>query len=166
MDDWAATLPKVGDPFDWTGERMPARVVPALALEDGGRVDVRAWEKPNPSPLAEQDLWLSEFEYCVYARKPGAYHDAQVAGRGAWVYPSGSSKRHPTEKPLPLFQRIVRTSCPPDGIVCDPCSGSGTAGEAAVSTGRRFVGWELAETWHRLATFRIKDAADQLSIFG
>ena len=50
---------------------------------------------------------------------------------------------HPTEKPDALTEILIRTSCPPDGIVGDLFAGSGSAGEAAGRAGRHYVGCEI-----------------------
>jgi site-specific DNA-methyltransferase (adenine-specific) len=56
------------------------------------------------------------------------------------VSPTGKEKLgYPTQKPLGILERIVRASCPRDGLVLDFFAGSGTSGAAALRTGRRFV---------------------------
>ena len=50
---------------------------------------------------------------------------------------------HPTEKPADLLEILIRTSCPPDGIVGDLFAGSGAAGEAAMRAGRRYAGCDI-----------------------
>lgn len=50
---------------------------------------------------------------------------------------------HPTEKPSDLIEILIRTSCPPGGVVGDLFAGSGAAGEAAMRAGRRYVGCEI-----------------------
>lgn len=50
---------------------------------------------------------------------------------------------HPTEKPVDLLEILVRTSCPPGGLVCDMFAGSGAAGEAARNSGRQYIGFEI-----------------------
>jgi DNA modification methylase len=45
----------------------------------------------------------------------------------------------PTQKPRALLERIVRCATPPGGLVVDLFAGSGTTGEAAHATGRRFI---------------------------
>ncbi len=39
---------------------------------------------------------------------------------------------HPTEKPVGLLEILIRTSCPPDGLIGDFFAGSGAAGEAEI----------------------------------
>ena len=56
------------------------------------------------------------------------------------VSPTGKEKLgYPTQKPLGVLRRIVRASCPPGGLVLDFFAGSGTAGAAALESGRRFL---------------------------
>lgn len=50
---------------------------------------------------------------------------------------------HPTEKPVDLLEILIRTSCPPGGVVSDLFAGSGAAGEAARNAGRGYVGFEI-----------------------
>lgn len=50
---------------------------------------------------------------------------------------SESNKRkYPTQKPLKLLERIIKTSCPENGWVFDPFAGSGTTALAAKLLGR------------------------------
>lgn len=44
--------------------------------------------------------------------------------------------RHPTVKPIDLIAWLVKLVCPPGGLFLDPFAGSGTAGVAALRTGR------------------------------
>lgn len=53
--------------------------------------------------------------------------------------------------------------CAPDGTVLDPFTGSGTTGVAALLEGRRFIGIELTDTYHRTATERLERAAQGLA---
>lgn len=46
---------------------------------------------------------------------------------------------HPTEKPVPLLDLLIRYACPESGLVLDPFAGSGSTGEAARLAGRRAV---------------------------
>ncbi len=53
---------------------------------------------------------------------------------------AGDRIGYPTQKPLPLIQRIISASCPPGGLVLDCFMGSGTTIEAAERLGRRWIG--------------------------
>lgn len=62
---------------------------------------------------------------------------------------------HPTEKPVPLLEILIRTSCPKGGLVGDFFAGSAAAGEAAFATGRRYVGCELLAEHVEAARLRL-----------
>jgi site-specific DNA-methyltransferase (adenine-specific) len=57
------------------------------------------------------------------------------------IVPPGGKERtgYPTQKPLGILRRIVRSSCPPGGLVADYFAGSGTTGIAAQESNRRFI---------------------------
>lgn len=46
---------------------------------------------------------------------------------------------HPTQKPVALFEYLIRTYTNPGDLVLDNCSGSGTTAIAAENAGRRWV---------------------------
>ena len=50
---------------------------------------------------------------------------------------------YPTQKPLPLYERMIEASCPPGGIVLDPFAGCATTCLAAERLGRRWVGIDI-----------------------
>jgi site-specific DNA-methyltransferase (adenine-specific) len=41
------------------------------------------------------------------------------------------------------MERLIKAVTPSEGIVLDPCMGSGATGVAAVQSGYRFIGCEL-----------------------
>ena len=66
-------------------------------------------------------------------------------------------EKHPTEKPLPILEWIVKSSCPEDGLVLDCFMGSGSTALAAKANGRNFLGCEIDSNYHKLANKRIKE---------
>jgi site-specific DNA-methyltransferase (adenine-specific) len=52
---------------------------------------------------------------------------------------------------------------PPNGIVLDPFTGSGSTGKAAILDGFRFIGIEMTEDYIPIIEGRLKYAADQRS---
>jgi site-specific DNA-methyltransferase (adenine-specific) len=50
-----------------------------------------------------------------------------------------AKKIHPTQKPVSLFQYLIRTYTDKGNLVLDNCSGSGTTGIACQNTGRDFI---------------------------
>jgi len=50
-----------------------------------------------------------------------------------------NKRKYPTQKPLKLLERIITSSCPPNGWVLDPFCGSGTTAIAAQLHGRNCI---------------------------
>lgn len=65
---------------------------------------------------------------------------------------------HPTQKPVALFEYLIKTYTNPGETVLDNCMGSGTTGVACVNTGRRFIGIERDEGYFDIAEKRITEA--------
>jgi DNA modification methylase len=61
----------------------------------------------------------------------------------------------PTQLPVALLTAIVGCASEPGDLVVDPFCGSGTAGEAAIRLGRRFVGVERREEFAEWARKRL-----------
>lgn len=63
---------------------------------------------------------------------------------------------HPTSKPVPLLEYLVRTYTNEGETILDPFAGSGTAGVAAMRTGRRAVLIEMEEKYCEMAAKRLE----------
>ena len=50
---------------------------------------------------------------------------------------------HPTQKPVALFEYLIRTYTDEDAFVLDNCIGSGTTAVACIRSGRNYIGFEL-----------------------
>lgn len=66
---------------------------------------------------------------------------------------------HPTQKPVPLLEYLVRTYTNEGETVLDNCMGSGSTGVACVRAGRRFIGMEKDAHFYRVAVDRIEQEA-------
>ena len=130
-----------------------------------------AWEKPNPPPnlscryfthSTETVLWAARdahakhtFNYQLMRQENGG---KQMKSVWRFQAPRKAEKvhgRHPTQKPVELLTRIIRSASNELDLVLDPFLGSGTTGVAAASLGRRFVGIEREEEYLGLATRRL-----------
>lgn len=68
---------------------------------------------------------------------------------------------HPTVKPIALMRWLCRLVTPPNGLILDPFTGSGSTGCAAVLEGFRFVGIEREAEYVAIAEKRIAHWAAQ-----
>lgn len=67
---------------------------------------------------------------------------------------------HPTEKPVALLEYLIKTYTNPGDLVLDNCMGSGSTGEAALRTGRKFIGIEKDKDFFDIASNRILNLID------
>lgn len=65
---------------------------------------------------------------------------------------------HPTQKPVPLLEYLIKTYTNKDDVVLDNCMGSGSTGVACINTGRKFIGIEIDDTYFETAKLRIESA--------
>lgn len=64
---------------------------------------------------------------------------------------------HPTQKPVDLFEYIIRTYTNEGAIVLDNCMGSGTTAVACLNTNRNFIGFETDPVHYRTAAKRVQE---------
>ena len=71
---------------------------------------------------------------------------------------------HPTQKPVKLYEYLIRTYTNEGDTVLDIAMGSGTTGVACVQTGRKFIGIEIDEGYYQIAKDRIAEAQLQMRL--
>ncbi len=67
---------------------------------------------------------------------------------------------HPTQKPVALFEYLIKTYTNEGDLVLDNCIGSGTTAVACVNTKRNFIGIELLEEYCKIANERLSKLND------
>ena len=67
---------------------------------------------------------------------------------------------HPTQKPVALFEYLIKTYTNPGELVLDNCMGSGTTAIACMNTGRNFIGFEMDKGYYDIACKRIEETKD------
>ena len=66
-----------------------------------------------------------------------------------------TGRLHPTQKPVALFEYLIKTYTNERALVLDNCAGSGTTAVACENTGRRWVCIEKDETYYAKACERL-----------
>jgi len=64
---------------------------------------------------------------------------------------------HPTQKPVALFEYLIKTYTNEGDLVLDNCAGSGTTGVACRNLGRNFILIEKEKEYCKIASQRIKN---------
>lgn len=73
-----------------------------------------------------------------------------------------TSNIHPTQKPIALYEELIKTYSNPGDLLLDNCSGSGTIAIAALNTGRHFIGFETNEQYYNESIKRIENYGNGL----
>ena len=73
-------------------------------------------------------------------------------------------KIHPTQKPVALFEYLIKTYTNEGEIVLDNCMGSGTTAIACLNTNRNFIGFELDKEYYDKSIERINEKESQFGM--
>lgn len=63
---------------------------------------------------------------------------------------------HPTQKPVALFEYLIKTYTNEGALVLDNCAGSGTTAIACLNTNREYICMEKDETYFQLMQERVQ----------
>lgn len=78
-------------------------------------------------------------------------------------FPRDKTKFHPTQKPVALFEYLIKTYTNEGDLVLDNCIGSGTTAIAAINTNRNWIGIEKDQTYYEKALERITAHIESLN---
>ena len=73
-----------------------------------------------------------------------------------------TSNIHPTQKPIALYEELIKTYSNSGDLLLDNCSGSGTIAIAALNTGRHFIGFETNVNYYNESLKRIDNYKNRL----
>ena len=81
-----------------------------------------------------------------------------------WSNADQANKEHPTQKPVGLFEYLIRTYSNENDLVFDGFGGSGTTAIAAHKSKRNFIVIEKEQKYFDLATRRLDNERTQFSL--
>jgi len=73
-----------------------------------------------------------------------------------------TSNFHPTQKPVALFEYLIKTYTNEGDLVLDNCAGSGTTGVACKNLKRNCILIEKDEEYYKIAERRINQTSENL----
>ncbi len=115
------------------------------------------WDKGIPGMGDIDANWGCGHElilYCKRGRRDVAYRRSGIIA----VDKLGPKQHvHPTEKPVPLIERLIEMSTASGDLVLDPYSGSGSTSVAAKRLGRDSIGIELDPQYVAVAQKRLTE---------
>lgn len=124
----------------------------------------------NPQKTTGHQRKVSKAEHKVNCDKSSNYNDYGLTTydsterypRSVLVFPTDKQKEalHPTQKPVALFEYLIRTYTNEGEIVLDNCMGSGTTAVSAVRTNRNFIGFERESEYVEIANKRLDNESE------
>ena len=80
-----------------------------------------------------------------------------IEALGTQGKPNDKRLGYPTQKPLALLDRIIKASCPDNGVILDPFCGCGTTIESAILNKKKWIGVDISSFAIDIIKKRIKD---------
>lgn len=119
------------------------------ALVEFQYIRTAAWFREGGAPQFTGDRPASGFEVITLAHPKGKKRWNGGGKSAVYAHPvvanrkgQQGSRLHPTQKPEGLMMDLLRDFTEPGELICDPYSGSGTTGVAALRLGCRYIGIE------------------------
>ena len=139
------------------------------------------WYKRNAFPNLAKRRMTASHETILWCNKGGkkreyyfdyeyskngdfSYDNLKASGkqmRTVWDIPNNKEKReliygkHPTQKPIRILKRMIKLASKEGDIMLTPFSGSGSECVAAKMTGRKYIGFELDDSYCQIANNRL-----------
>lgn len=157
-------LNEYGSMIIWTSEQL-FPIYRQWFAENMYPKQLLIWVKQNPIPqfrlvgyrqATELAFWASNGK--ISKDNPNFIFQTQQEMTNVFFEPIVQGKErtdHPTQKPLSIFNQLVRTHCKQGGLVVDPFLGSGTTAVACAITDRNFKGCELDKKYFEIAKQRV-----------
>lgn len=126
-------------------------IPPSLAMKNS-----IVWKKDNWSSGDLTGNFGFQYEMIMFVVK-GRHTIRGKRWPNVWDFPRVPAKklRMPAEKPVGIFERSIEASSDPGDLIVDTFGGSGTAAEAAINTGRRFLVCDVDKKMIRIARKRV-----------
>lgn len=102
------------------------------------------------SLTTQQAKLVKEYEVEIQQTDQGRFvHNLDEKHCNIWLSQeaTGGHHIHPTQKPVDILERAIKTCTNPGGLVVDFFAGSGSTGVAAAKSGRRFILVEQDQTF-------------------
>lgn len=147
--------------YVWCNKAQIMDYLDFFVKQNGCSFDILCWQKDNAMPTFN-NKYLTDKEYCLYFRRggycmPNSYEEAKTIFKLPINIKDKKIWKHPTIKPLPIIETLVKNSSKEGDTILDPFMGSGTTGVACKHLNRNFIGMELDFNYYMIASERIKN---------
>lgn len=108
----------------------------------------------NPSNTGKRDF-INGFEQTEIIK-----YQEDLKNPESIIYFNNQVGMHPTQKPVALFEYLIKTYTNAGDIVLDNCAGSGTTAIACINTGRDYIVMEQDDKYFEIMGARITEHAE------
>lgn len=144
--------------YIWCNKTMIPKLIDYFVLKNNCLMDIISWHKTNAMPLCG-GTYMPDTEYCLYFKKNRKLNTNYDTAKTHYELPINiedkKKYKHPTIKPLNIIKNFIINSSNENDIVLDCFCGSGTTCVACKELGRRYIGIEINEKYHKIATDRL-----------
>lgn len=145
-----------------------------MIVERNGKISIcgNSWQSPS------QPSFPTQFEFILVFCKGTLKHEGDKNkitvdkdefirnSRALWTFPPETDMMkkydHPAMFPEELPQRLIQQLSYADDVVLDPFSGAGTTCAVAKRTGRKYIGIEMSEKYHKTSKRRVDNVPDMV----
>ena len=114
-----------------------------------GKMKIKGGMKKQPEQFGKVDL--------NYKVKNDLYYPKSILDENEFSNGNRKNVLHPTQKPVSLFEYLIKTYTNENDLVLDFTMGSGTTGVACKELGRDFIGIELDKDYFNISVDRINN---------
>lgn len=111
-----------------------------------------AYERWNSQEAVDRQTNYGRHKASVSKSLDGRRHPISVL-----EFPRVERPDHPTQKPVELFEYLIKTYSNSGDVVLDSCMGSGTTAVACINTSRHYIGYEIDKGYCEIARRRVKN---------
>jgi site-specific DNA-methyltransferase (adenine-specific) len=152
--------------YDWIWNKKKAgnfRAVKSMPLIDYEKISVFNHDKSHYYPqmtkgkMRKKGGYYSPHEQPLNSGTKEKYND-EYYPKGILEYTKANnvdSKLHPTQKPIPLMENLIKTYTNEGETVLDNCAGSFTTSIACLNTDRKYICMEQVQEYFDKGTARI-----------
>lgn len=131
-------------------------------LESKGFIikEMIVWKKSNPMPRNRDRLYVTSIEVALWAVKGKGWafnRQRETYENAIFEQPVVNHKKriHPTQKPIEIFEELVKIHSNENDVVLDCFMGSGTTAVACELNNRKWIGFEMESEYIELANKRL-----------
>ena len=135
--------------------------------EDKGlSVTCLIWKKTNPIPFGN-GKYVSDVEFIIFVRGENVtFNNLEIKEKSkVFEYPAPVKRIHPTQKPIKLIEKLIKTHTKKNDLIFDGFSGSGTTAIACHNTNRNFICCELDKTYYDKSIERLNVELEKNTLF-